>query len=304
VIVDAESRWALETRGLPSPHVRHLDVARALHGALWRAGIGCDVVRAGGDLSRYGLVVVPAVYLLSPAATSVLHRYVEGGGHVVVTFCSGIADSAHRVYTGGYPGALRDVLGVRVEEFHPLRPGETSVLVAQGGAGDGAGRIGGIGELRDVEELEEATGLEDATGLEGARGRLWTERLRSDGATVLARYAEGALAGLPAVTRHAFGAGTAWYVSTLLEDDALEWLIRAAAAAAGVVSEPSGGPPGLTVSRRTDGDGNSWLFAGNHGDDLVTLAASGHDLLSGLEVPGTLELHPGAVAVIRERPRS
>ena len=283
LIVDAESRWALDTRGLPSPHVRHLDVARALHRALWRAGISCDIAAAGGDLSGYRLVVVPAVYLLSPAAASSLRRYVTGGGHLVVTFCSGIADSSHRVYTGGYPGALRDVLGIRVEEFHPLRPGETALLTA-------------------------------ADGLAGARGSLWTERLRAEGATVLARYAEGVLAGLPAVTRHPFGRGTAWYVSSLLTHEPLGWLVRAAAAAAGLTSDgvlPDGTPtapdaarvvdaPGVAVSRRTDGDGRSWLFAFNHGDGVVTLPASGVDLLSGREVTGTLALAAGAVAVIRE----
>lgn len=264
VIVDAESRWALETRGLPSPHVRHLDVARALHGALWRAGIACDVVPSDADFLGYQLVVVPAVYLLSVSAAACLTRYVADGGRLVVTFGSGIADSSHRVYTGGYPGALRDVLGVRVEEFHPLRPGELAVL----------------------------SGL---SGLDGGRGTLWTERLRADDATVLGRYAEGVLAGLPAVTRHSFGAGTAWYMSTLLSEDSLDHLLRAVAG--GLCS---GSAPGVTVTRRADGSGRSWLFAFNHGDAPVTLPASGLELLSGREVAGTLELAPGDIAVVRE----
>jgi beta-galactosidase len=266
VIVDAESRWALETRGLPSPRVRHLDVARALHGALWRAGIACDVVRADGDLSGYRLVLVPAVYLLSTAAASSLRRYVADGGRLVVTFGSGIADPFHRVYTGGYPGALRDVLGVCGEEFHPLRPGESVALT-----------LGGERSTPD-----------------GGRGTLWTERLRTDGATVLSRYAEGDLAGLPAVTRNAFGAGTTWYVSTMLADDGLDDLLRAVAGEAGLAVD------GVPVSRRVDEDGNSWLFAFNHSDAAVTVPASGLELLSGQEVAGTLELAPGDVAVVRE----
>ena len=46
--------------------------------------------------------------------------YVRAGGHVLVTYFSGIVDEHDHVWLGGYPGALRDLLGVRVEEFAPL----------------------------------------------------------------------------------------------------------------------------------------------------------------------------------------
>jgi beta-galactosidase len=269
--------------------VRHLDVARALHGALWRSGIACDVVAADGDLAGYRLVVVPAVYLLSPDGADSLRGYVAGGGHLVVTFCSGIANSAHQVYTGGYPGALRDVLGIRVEEFHPLHPGVTAPLTAADEAAAGSAPGSAVGSAPGSGGLR----------LAGALGSLWTELLRTDGAAVLARYAEGALAGLPAVTRHRFGAGTAWYVSTLLANEPLERLLRAAATAAGLDGAGAADPPGTAVSRRTDGNGTSWLFAFNHGDAAVTLPADGVDLLSGREVTGMLALAAGDVAVVR-----
>jgi len=274
VLVDAASHWALQTRGLPSPHVRHLDVARALHGALWRSGIGCDVVAPGADLSAYPLVVVPAVYLLSSSAASCLRSYVAGGGQLVVTFCSGIADEQHRIWLDGYPGVLRDVLGIRVEEFHPLQPASSVGLA--GSSGTGRLRTGGLWT-----------------------GRLWTERLRTEGAAVLASYDSGDLAGLPAVTKHSFGTGTAWYLSTLLSDDALTALLGEIASAAGIV----GSPPRVSVTRREASDGRSWLFAFNHGDGPASVPASGVDLLTDLEVTGTLELPPGGYAVIRERTR-
>ena len=264
VMVDASAQWALQTRGLPSPHVRHLDVARALHGALWRSGIGCDVVAPGADLSAYSLVVVPAVYLLSASAASSLRAYVAGGGQLVVTFCSGIADEQHRIWLGGYPGVLRDVLGIRVEEFHPLQPASSVALSASSWT-----------------------------------GRLWTERLRVAGASVLASYDSGDLAGLPAVTRHSFGTGTAWYLSTLLSDDALTGLLGSIAEDAGLV----GSPPGVSVTRRAAADGRSWQFAFNHGSSAASVPASGVDLLTEVAVTGALDLPPGGYAVIREETR-
>jgi beta-galactosidase len=280
VLVDAASSWALQARGLPSPHVRHLDVARAAHAALWRSGIGCDIAPPGAGLSRYRLVVVPAVYLLSEVAAASLREYTAAGGQLVVTFCSGIADQWHRIRTGGYPGALRDILGIRVEEFHPLHPGATAPLTVAD-----AGRAGPPG-LRPWRP-------QDARPL---TGRLWTERLRGEGADVLASYASGALAGLPALTRHAFGAGTAWYLSTLLPAGELAALVRAIAAAAGIPPAP----PGISVTRRRDSRGQSWLCAVSHAAAPVRLPACGLDLITGRKIADAIELPPDGAAVIRE----
>ena len=62
----------------------------------------------------------------------------------------------------------------------------------------------------------------------------------SAGAQVLASYAAGPLAGRPAVTRHEVGPGSAWYLSTQLDDAAHDELIGAALAAAGLAPEVPG----------------------------------------------------------------
>ena len=280
-------RWPC---GTCTPNVRHLDVARAAHAALWRSGIGCDIAPPGTDLSGYRLVVVPAVYLLSDEAAASLGEYAEGGGHLAVTFCSGIADQWHRIRMGGYPGALRDVLGIRVEEFHPLHPAASAILnVADPVPSGPAGPAGSLaGHQWNARQLT---------------GYLWTERLRAEGADVLAAYSAGPLAGLPAVTRHAFGAGTAWYLSTLLSADDLTALLLGIAAEAGVLPA-SPAPPGVSVTRRRDGRGRSWLCALNHGTAMATLPASGLDLMTGREIAGALRLPPGGTAVVRERTAS
>jgi beta-galactosidase len=137
---------------------------------------------------------------------------------------------------------------------------------------------------------------------------VWTERLRGEGADALAADGEGALAGLPAVTRHEFGAGTAWYLSTLLSADDLTAVLRGIAAAAGILpadphpgdSAPAGALPGVRVTRRRDGHGRSWLCAVSHSAATVTLPAVGLDLITGREVSGAVDLPLGGIAVIRE----
>ena len=80
--------------------------------------------------------------------------------------------------SAGYPGAFRDLLGIRVEELFPL------------------------------------TSDESATLENGGTATLWTEDVTATAATVLDRYASGPLAGRPAVTRRDVGDGGAWYLST------------------------------------------------------------------------------------------
>jgi beta-galactosidase len=101
------------------------------------------------------------------------------------------------------------------------------------------------------------------------------------------------------VTRHSFGAGTAWYLSTLPSDDTLTTLLGPIAQAAGCAPLD---PPGVSVTLRRAADGQSWLLAFNHGDAPALVPASGVDLISEGTVADVLCLPPGGYAVIREGP--
>jgi beta-galactosidase len=143
----------------------------------------------------------------------------------------------------------------------------------------------------------------------GETGRVWSELVRLTGAETVTSYATGVLAGGPAVTRRERGRGSAWYVSTQLDGDGLDRLIRRLAVTAGLPSPGAGHPPGLELvrRRRARGDlgGDGWLFAINHTAREQVVVATGVDLVSGSTVEGTLRLGPGAFAVIVEaRPPS
>ncbi|TCN44540.1 beta-galactosidase [Kribbella orskensis] len=163
ILWDAESWWATDGPGLPSPEIDYLAAVRAAHRQLWSLGVSADFAHPTGDLSRYRAVIVPSLYLVSDEAAAAINRYAEGGGQLLVTSLSGIADATSQIRLGGYPGAFRDVLGLRVEEFLPV----------------------------DSVDLDT-----------GDRGTGWSERLRLEGAEALARYQGGPLDGLPAITRH------------------------------------------------------------------------------------------------------
>jgi beta-galactosidase len=47
---------------------------------------------------------------------------VKNGGTLVTSFMSGIVDQSDNVYLGGYPGPLRKMAGIWVEEIDALAP--------------------------------------------------------------------------------------------------------------------------------------------------------------------------------------
>jgi len=257
---DAPSWWALRQPQLPADRLDYLGALARAHRTLWLAQVTADFADLSGDLSGYRLVLVPSHYLAGDRVAGAVERYVAGGGQLVVWYFSGVADRTGRVRLGGYPGAFREVLGVWAEEFHPLPPDVTVPLS------------------------------------DGSRGTRWSEHLHLAGAEPVSRYAGGELAGRPAVTRHRYQAGLAWYVSTELDQTAYPGLVGAALAAAGV--RPGGLPPGVEVVRRRAA-GRGWTFLLNHTAEPVRVPGAGYELVSGARVDRELALPPGGFAVLR-----
>ncbi|MET8087977.1 beta-galactosidase [Micromonospora sp. NPDC005237] len=262
ILFDWEAWWAVELDSHPSADVTYADRINALYGALWRAGVTADIVHPSADLSGYRLVLVPTLYLVRDADAEALRRFVEAGGTAAVTYFSGIVDPNDHIRLGGYPGAFRDLLGVRTEEFFPLREGE---------------------RVR----------LDD-----GSTADVWTEWLHADDAEVLASYTDGPLPGVPALTRRPVGAGAAWYVGTRLDEPATDRLVARLLDEAGV-RPAAQAPTGVEVVRRRDGE-RTWLFAINHTETEVRVAARGTELLTGTRCAGELTVPAGEVAVVRE----
>lgn len=263
IVWDYEAGWACDQPSHPSQLLQYGDDAHAVHAALLHRGIAADVVHPGADLSAYRLIVVPTLYLMSDASAAAVSAAAAGGAQVLVTFFSGIVDESDHIRLGGYPGALRDLLGVRVEEFDPLREGQ-------------------------VVQLDD-----------GSVGSVWSERLELRGAEAVTSYADGPLAGIPAITRRPVGEGAAWYLATRLQGADLDRFVARLVEAAGVRA-PYECPPGVELVRRTSATG-SYLFALNHGVDEVSVPVTGHDLVADAGTQGRLVLPPGGVGVVREQ---
>ena len=276
LVWDYESLWTTDAPSGPTGLHRYADEARGWYEAMWRAGTAVDVVRAGADLTGYRVVVAPSLHLVRDDVAPRLEEAAGTGAQVLLTYFSGTVDEHDHVRLGGYPGAFRDLLGVRVEEFAPLPPGARARVSTPPGSA--------------------------VPALDGQEGSVWSEWLRAeDGTDVVAAFVDGPSAGEPALTRRRLGDGAAWYSTTRFSPGGTNAVVAALCAAAGVAPTVPGLPVGVDAVRRA-GPAGSWVFVIDHTGAGVDVRLAGTDLVSGATVgPGTpLRVPPGGVAVIRE----
>jgi beta-galactosidase len=265
LLLDWPSLWAGRLPAHPTVDLDAVEELKAWHAALHRAGVTADFAHPAADLSAYRLVLAPSLYLLDDAGAANLHRYVDEGGCLVVGPFSGIVDSNDHVV----PGRFRDLLSVWTEEFHPL---------------PAAGKV-------DLDD--------------GGMGRVWAELTHVDGATVEVRYdddpsgyPDAGLAGAPALSRHGYGRGQAWYLTTLPDTATLDrWITRFLQA--GNVS-PAGWATPVEAVRRRHPSGQAYLFLINHGAEDATGPGAGTDLLTGATAGGTVLVPARGAVVLRE----
>lgn len=219
ILFSAESEWATRSETLPSMKLNHWHDVRDWYRAFLDAGTRADIMPLKYDWSNYKTVVLPTVLMLSAVDTRRLADFAAAGGRVVVGYATGLIDENFHTWLGGYPGAgnglLRDMLGIRGEEFNILGSGVEGEPEAI--------RLGAGGEVAP----------EDAAALNGATTRLWQNdvTVTGDRTQVLAMYAgeeadEWELDGMAAVTRNPYGAGEAYFVGCDLDVADLTKLIR------------------------------------------------------------------------------
>ncbi|NGO11021.1 beta-galactosidase [Streptomyces sp. HC44] len=267
IVYDWESWWASEQDSHPTSLLDYRQEALDWYSALLALGVRADIVTTRADLDRHRVLIAPVLHVVPAELAKDLTRYAENGGHLITTYFSGVVDENDHVWLGGYPGALRELLGIRIEEFGPLLDGESVEL-------DGAGT-----------------------------GSLWTDRITvtEPEVEVLARYRTGAYADRPAVTRRPAGRGSAAYVSTRLGPEGLAGLLPGLLAAAGVGSElPAEAQGRVELAVRRDAD-SRYLFLVNRTDETVPLPGLAGELLTGRPADAdTLVLPPREVAVLRQ----
>ena len=282
VMISNEALTALEWFGLESGFPRRYsggganynDVFRWVYDALFDLNLEADVVPADANaerLARYDVLIAPALYVTPESTTAALRDYVRGGGHLVTTFRTGVADENVQVFTDRQPHGLSALLGLGTDQF--TRPDGVALapcgalaeeLAAGGAAGGGAGGA----DLAASTFMELLTPV-DVAACEGG----------SD-VEVLAVYDHHAWSG-PAIATRAVGRGSITHLATMTSPALTRALLRLVARRAGATDWAADLAGTVTVRKGVNGAGRPLTYLLNYSRDAVrvTLPVGGRDVL-------------------------
>lgn len=275
VVFDYESEWASEHTATPTQKVHHVDEPLQWFRALADHGVTADVVPVSSNWDEYEVVVLPSVYILSEETTRRVRDYVANGGRLIVTYYTGLSDEKDHVWLGGYPGSIRDVVGVRVEEFMPMGddfPGVPSRLGLSNGA-----------VARDIADVIGSVDR-SATVLETFRDDPWT-----------------GMDGAPAIVANTFGEGRSVYVGARLGRDGIAKSLPEIFESLGMTETGENDSRVLRVEREGS-DGSRFVFSFNRTHEAVQIPFEGKIVVSSFaEVNGeNVSIKPNGVIVTKQ----
>ena len=250
ILFDWNNWWAAELSSGPSADLRYVDEVSNYYDALHARNISTDIISVDTDFSKYKVIIAPILYMVKPGLDEKLRQFVKDGGTLLTTFFSGYVDESDLVTVGGYPGKLRDILGIWVEEIDSLPPGASNHFTWDG-------------------EQHEAT--------------LLCDLLHSEGAQVLTTYDEDFYAGMPVLTCNHLGNGKAYYMATRPDAAFYGKLVERLCGEQGVMPVMQT-PEGVEATMRVNAE-NKYLFLLNHAkeDRTLVLDRDGCDIITGKE---------------------
>ena len=268
ILFDWDNWWGISCSAGPSVYLDYCNEVQRYYKALYDLNIPVDMIGVEDDLSGYGLVIAPVLYMVKTGYDEKIRAFVKNGGRFLTTFFSGYVDEHDLVTVGGYPGRLRDILGIWVEEEDALPEDMQNHFHYQG-------RTYPASMLCDL--------------------------LHTEGADALAFYEEDFYAGMPVLTKNAFGKGFGYYVATRSSDEFYRNYLGEICKEAGI-SPIMDTPDGVEVTRRVNQNG-TFVFLLNHREDtfVTALSFAGTDLLSGksYETGDALTLEKKDVAILK-----
>lgn len=276
IVFDYESEWASEHTATPTQNVHHIDEPLAWFRALADVGVTADVVPIRSNWDEYDVAILPSVYILSEENTRRVRDYVANGGKLIATYYTGISDERDHVWLGGYPGSIRDVVGVRIEEFAPMGsdwPGVPDHLDLDNGAvaHDIVDVIGSIGK--------------DAKVLASFKDDPWT-----------------GMDGRPAIVSNPYGEGRSVYVGARLGRDGIARSLPMILETLGVEVKDSSDPDLLRIERVDESTGARFTFLFNRTKEPVSMLVEGRPVVMSLAdcAGATVTINPNGVLVVKQ----
>lgn len=272
IMFDWDNWWAIELSSGPTVELKYIAQIEKYYKAFYDMNIAVDMIRPDSDLSKYDVVIAPVLYMVKPGVAKNIESFVEKGGTFITTFFSGIVNENDLVTLGGYPGELRNILGIWAEEIDALLPDMKNSIVMEKPLGcvEGTYECGMLCDLVHAEKAE-----------------------------VLGTYGKDFYAGRPVFTRNSFGRGKAFYIASDPEERFIRDFARYICDEKGIKA-PLDAEEGVEITQRHKA-GREFTFVLNHNDHAVSIDIKQYrfkELLSGEEMGGKLTLEPKGVAIL------
>lgn len=266
LLFDWDNRWTIDdAKAFSQASKKYEETCIDIWKAFFRLGADMDVVGSDEDLSDYNLVAAPMLYMLQPGTAENLKRFVERGGQLFATYCTGYVNQEQLCFLGGFPGdGLKSLFGIVSEEIDSLYPSDRNGIVLEDGS---------CWEVRDYAEI-----------------------LRVQDAQVLGTYADDFYKGTAALTCKEYGKGRAYYAAARTAAEQMEPLFEKMLTDAGIPARKL--PEGVECHVRSGESGNYAFYLNSTPEQVSVSGVTGRELVTDVNVEGVLTLPTYGVAVV------
>lgn len=230
-----------------------------------------DIISEKDDLSRYKVVVVPAMYVMPGKCAANLEKFATTGGLVVFTPRTGVKDEDNKIVNMKLPGLIAKMAGVEVDEYVSMPVDQNNEVQFM---------------LPNLEEKFLAS--------------IWADVLKPTTANTVALYTQDYYRDHPAVTINFFGDGKVIYIGTL-GDEAFysgiaKWVLELTGIKPFIKT-----PKGVEITERWRGN-QRLVFVLNHNPTSkeITLNKSFKELLTNTRMSGINRISPFEVWLLTE----
>jgi beta-galactosidase len=227
LVFDWQVRWALDdAKGFLQNKTEYHNTVVNHYASFWRQGVPVDIIDSTliikpDNLNKYRVLIAPMLYMLRPGAAQAIDAFVQKGGTFVATYITGNVDESDLCFLGGFPGPLRETLGIWCEEVDALYLEDRNALIWKG---------------KRYEAFD------------------FCELIHAESAAVLGTYGNDFYAGQPALTMNSRGKGKAYFIAARTGEDFLDNFYRTVTDEAGVKRILNKKlPNGVTAQVRSNG---------------------------------------------------
>lgn len=271
--LDNETFWNANAQPFPTVLVSYFGELEYYFNALHNMNVAVDVIVVNYDFSKYKIVIAPLLHMIKSGFKEAVENFVKKGGIFITTYFTGLIDESVGVYLDGYPGPLRDVVGVKVEEYNPLPPGGENIM-----------RMNGLAGFKNNYDCS-----------------VWCDVIHSTGAKVLATFENDYYAGKPCLTENQFGKGKAYYVGTRPNENFMKDFFAKILNEQGIALPDLPQDVELMTRRKND---RSYHFYLNHAtaEKKIKLPSGKYeDILTGHLYEGNLNLPQYGVSILTDK---